>query len=61
MSSLDIKPTGSVLDLIMKLREHSIRQSEYDAAYEKVFGTSGKPIAVNLTGLYSMTIELQVI
>ncbi|XP_052106595.1 uncharacterized protein LOC127739061 [Mytilus californianus] len=30
-----------MMDLIIRLREHSIKQTDYDRAYEKIFGTSG--------------------
>lgn len=39
---LGIPDNGSMIDLTIRLREHSIKQTEYDRAYEKIFGTSGK-------------------
>ncbi|KAL3887374.1 hypothetical protein ACJMK2_027316, partial [Sinanodonta woodiana] len=38
---MGIRPEGSAMDMIVRMREKSVSKGPFDLAYEKVFGTSG--------------------
>lgn len=39
-----VSQNGSAMDMIIRLRDMSITRGQFDSAYEKIFGTSGKTL-----------------